>query len=267
MKFSFFNLGCPGWDLETIAAKAAAYGYDGVELRSHNDNPVLYPNPPLSYRKHVKSVFDAKHLEICCVSAYSRFATSDEKTLDENKQILVDDILLARDLGAPVVRSFLGESESLTHQEIIDHAAPYLNYCGDLALSLGVKVVFETHDAWCGGALMKLAFDKVTTAGAAVLWDLDNNHQQGETAQNFFDAVGERCAHVHMKDSFQKPDGSWQICLMGEGTAEAKKCLTLLRQAGYQGYISFEWEKRWHPDIQEPDVAFPHFIQYMKSII
>jgi len=266
MKLSFTNLGCPDWGLETIAERAAEYGYDGVELRSHADNTILYPNPPLKYRKYVKSLFDAKGLDICCVSAYSRFATGDEKLLDENKQILVDDILLARDLGAPFVRSFLGENNELTHQEIIAHAAGYINYCCDFADGLGVKVVFETHDAWCSGDLMKLAFDKITSNGAAILWDVVNNQLQGETAKGFFDIIGERCAHVHMKDSVNLPDGSHQYCFMGEGTAEVTECVDLLRKANYQGFITFEWEKRWHPDLPEPELALPQFVRYMRTL-
>jgi len=267
MKLSFSNLGCPDWDLETIASKAAEYGYDGVELRSHGDNAVLYPNPPLKYRRYVKKLFDDKGLDICCVSAYSRFATNDEKALDENRQILADDILLARDLGAPIVRSFLGESKTLTHREIIDNAADYLNYCGDLARSFGVTVAFETHDAWCGGALMKMAFEKITSKGAAVLWDMVNNQMQGETTGGFFDAVGERCAHVHMKDFISAPDGSHKYCFMGDGEAEVKDCLNLLRRAGYEGYISFEWEKRWHPEIANPEEAFPRYVKFMRGLI
>jgi len=266
MKLSFSNLGCPDWDLETIAARAAEYGYDGVELRSHNDNNLLYPNPPLNHRKHVKSLFDAKGIEICCVSAYSRFAGDDEKMLDENKQILVDDILLARDLGAPIVRSFLGENSALTHQEIIDCAADYLNYCGDLAHAFGIKVVFETHDVWCGGELMKMVFDKVTSKGAAILWDLVNNQMQGETADGFFNIIGERCAHVHMKDYVTTPDGGHKYCYMGDGEAEVRECLKLLRGIGYDGYISFEWEKRWHPEIAEPEEAFPRYVKFMRGL-
>ena len=266
MKFSFTNLGCPNWNLEEIAAKAAEYGYDGVELRSRNDNPYLFPNPPLSHRRYVKDIFDRHKIDICCISAYSQFATSDDKTLEENKQILIDDIITARDLNASVVRSFLGENKELTNEQVIEYAAPYLNYCADFAESLGIKVAFETHDAWCSGELMKLAFSKITSKGAAVLWDVANNHDRGETVKGFFDAIGTRCAHVHMKDLCKDSDGKTKLCLTGEGEVEIKECLELLRGINYTGYISLEWEKRWHPEIEEPETAFPQFIKYIKDI-
>jgi hypothetical protein len=31
----------------------------------------------------------------------------------------------------------------------------------------------------------------------------------------------------------------------------------LLADGGYQGWVSVEWEKRWHPEIEEPEVALP----------
>ena len=266
MKFSFTNLGCPDWNLEQIAGFAAEHGYDGVELRSHSDNPYLFPNPPLNHRAYIKELFKKHNLEISCISAYSRFADSDAQKLEENKQILINDIILARDIGAPVVRSFLGENKELTNEQIIDYAAPYLNYCADFADLLGVKVGFETHDAWCSGELMRLAFDKISSKGAAVIWDAANNHEKGETIKGFFDAVGERCAHVHLKDLY-KENGKSKLCLTGEGEVDIKGCLSILKKAGYTGYITFEWEKRWHPDIEEPETALPHFIKFVKEYI
>jgi sugar phosphate isomerase/epimerase len=266
MKYSFTNLACPDWDLEKIAAKAAEYGYDGVELRSHGDNPYLYPKPPLSHRKYIRDIFEKHRLEIICISAYSQFASSDEKILEQNKQILIDDIILAHDLNAPLVRSFLGQHPELTNEQIIEYAAPYLNYCADFAELLGIKVVFETHDIWCTGDLMKLAFSKITSEGAAILWDVGNNHDFGETPGGFFDVVGKKCGHVHMKDFNKDENGKIKYCITGDGEVPIKECAGILKSAGYQGYITFEWEKRWHPEIEEPEIALPQFIKYMKDL-
>ena len=29
-----------------------------------------------------------------------------------------------------------------------------------------------------------------------------------------------------------------------------------IKKGGYKGYDSFEWEKLWHPGIEEPELAF-----------
>jgi glucosamine-6-phosphate deaminase len=50
---------------------------------------------------------------------------------------------------------------------------------------------------------------------------------------------------------------------MGQGDFEAESVLHQLRLFGYQGFVSFEWEKRWHPEIEEPEVALPHFLSWV----
>jgi len=42
-----------------------------------------------------------------------------------------------------------------------------------------------------------------------------------------------------------------------------KAQVSVLAKAGYTGYYCFEWEKKWHPDIEEPEVAFPHYARTM----
>ena len=41
---------------------------------------------------------------------------------------------------------------------------------------------------------------------------------------------------------------------------EFDKTGTFIREIG-KGYYGFEWEKGWHPEIEEPEVAFPHFVE------
>ena len=35
--------------------------------------------------------------------------------------------------------------------------------------------------------------------------------------------------------------------------------IVALASTGYRGYYSFEWEKRWHPEIEEPEVAIAQY--------
>jgi hypothetical protein len=46
---------------------------------------------------------------------------------------------------------------------------------------------------------------------------------------------------------------------VGEGEVPVREQVKVLAGAGYQGFYCFEWEKKWHPEIEEPEVAFPHY--------
>jgi predicted xylose isomerase-like sugar epimerase len=58
--------------------------------------------------------------------------------------------------------------------------------------------------------------------------------------------------------------------LTGRGDVPVKRQVQLLVESGYQGYYSFEWEKAWHPELEEPETAIADFsrviTEYLHSV-
>jgi sugar phosphate isomerase/epimerase len=72
--------------------------------------------------------------------------------------------------------------------------------------------------------------------------------------------------HVHLKDS--TPQGNdVRYVLTGRGTIPLRDIVRLLVEQRYPGYFSFEWEKVWHPDIEEPEAAFPQFAEVLRAYL
>jgi sugar phosphate isomerase/epimerase len=70
--------------------------------------------------------------------------------------------------------------------------------------------------------------------------------------------LGRYIRHTHLKDSV--PAGSdRRYVLTGTGQVPVQRQIEALVKIGYRGFYSFEWEKRWHPEIEEPEVAFAQF--------
>ena len=38
-------------------------------------------------------------------------------------------------------------------------------------------------------------------------------------------------------------------------------------EAARMGFDGVEWEKKWHPDLAEPEVAFPHFAAFARRLM
>ena len=70
--------------------------------------------------------------------------------------------------------------------------------------------------------------------------------------------------HVHVKDSSRYSGEGFDIILPGQGTVPIREALSLLKDCGYEGYLCFEWEKHWHPEIQEAELALPEYVNYMR---
>ena len=79
--------------------------------------------------------------------------------------------------------------------------------------------------------------------------------------------------HTHLKDSRPPaaPDPARpqdrRYVLTGTGEVPVRKQFEVLARHGYRGYYSFEWEKRWHPEIEEPEVALPHFARTAREYL
>ena len=58
--------------------------------------------------------------------------------------------------------------------------------------------------------------------------------------------TGKMCIRdsVHIKDSMYE-DGKLKYTMVGYGDLPVKECIEQLEKAGYEGYYSLEWLKRW----------------------
>jgi sugar phosphate isomerase/epimerase len=54
--------------------------------------------------------------------------------------------------------------------------------------------------------------------------------------------------------------------LAGTGEVSFAETLASIEELNYEGYVSFEWEKYWHPEIEEPEVALPDFINAIRKL-
>jgi sugar phosphate isomerase/epimerase len=84
----------------------------------------------------------------------------------------------------------------------------------------------------------------------------------GQRRAEVWSDLGGRTLLAQVKDARRetaRPDG-WQLVLLGQGEVPVREILQLLYGGGYAGWISVEWEKRWHPEIEEPEVALPQHL-------
>jgi len=165
-------------------------------------------------------------------------------------------------VGSPYVRTFIGDYKApLTEDEVAKNAAEYLDACGREAEAKGVTILIETHDSFNTGAKVKKIINKVSGNGVGVLWDMHHPYLAGETPEETYKLLGDRILHTHFKD-----DKEGKLCLMGQGSLPIKEVVDVLKKNDYKGYLSFEWEKMWVPELEDPEVAFPQYKDYMSKI-
>ncbi len=242
--------------MDRIIEAAREYGYDALELRGLQSAMDLPQAAPLTKgnRSASRRRIEDAGLSVCCVSSSGVVG---EGNLD-HVQAHVE---LARDLGCPVVRVFGGGLKpDVPRDEALSRAATTLRAFGDAAQAADVAIVLETHDAFSTGEQVAELLHATQHPAVFALWDLHHPYRQGESPATTYRHLGQSVRHVHVKDG---TDGAYT--LMGEGDVPLKEMLDLLLDGGYNGPLSLEWEKRWHPELPAPEVALPQYAAALRS--
>lgn len=250
MKIAYSNLAAPAWTLERTVAAVGDLGYDGLELRLLGGEPV----DPLAIDRATRRAAGAALAEVTLVSLDTSLELTGpfENGLDAALE-------LAADWGTSTVRVFGG-----THDAPLDDVARRLVPGLDRAERLGITVALETHDGFARATRVAELLQRVDHPSLAALWDVHHPYRFGESPRDVVGVLGSRIRLVHVKDAVRRED-DWQLVPLGEGEVPVRESLDTLRAAGYDGWITVEWEKRWHPELAEPEVALPRELATLRS--
>jgi sugar phosphate isomerase/epimerase len=264
------TLGCPKWDWKTILKNVHEAGFTALELRGILDQMDLTKVPEFTGAQLAGSMkdLDALGIKVTDLGASARMHEPDPKKLavhmDEAKRF----IDLAHAMKVAYVRVFpdqlvKGEDQKATIARMVKN----LSELGEYAKPAGVTVIVESHGEFTNKDL--LAPLMTAHKNVAFLWDTHHTVVAGEKPEVTWKTLGKYTKHVHLKDSVAQgaDPHARRYVLTGTGTIPMKEIVQLMARNGYKGSYCFEWEKRWHPEIEDPSVAFPHFAKAVRGYL
>ena len=265
---SFSTLGCPDWTFDQIVAFAKQHGYKGIEVRGimrEMDLPKCKGFSPQNRKATMQKMKDNDlHFVDLGSSSTLHFPEGEErrKNIEEGKRF----IDLAAEIECPFIRVFPNNFiKEQTKEATLELISKGLLELAEHANNSNVTVLIETH-----GDLVH-PDDIVTVMQAArhkhtgIIWDATNMWvATGEAPADIYPKLKPYIRHTHIKDA-KKENSDVHYKLLGEGEVPIFEAIDLLRKNGYKGYYSFEWEKLWHPEILEPDIAFADYPEKMKK--
>lgn len=271
-RIAFSTLAFPDVTLARAVALGRSWGYTGVELRLV-DGELIDPSMPAADRDAVRRTASAAGLPIVAVDSSIRL--TDDHPDRELRQFLE----LASDWESPLVRVFGGAlpdgalpdsgdpGAAADRRARLAAAARTLETAAGVAERLGVAIGVETHDSFSAARVVAELLAMVPAPSVGAVWDSHHPHRMGERPPEIYAALGSRLLLAQVKDARRAPEreDGWQLVLLGEGEVPVKEMLTVLAAGGYRGWISVEWEKRWHREIEEPEVALPQHLALLDT--
>jgi sugar phosphate isomerase/epimerase len=270
MKISFSTLGCPNYSLEQAVDMAVRCKYDGMELRFIKDDAVLWKRPEFqgAALKDTNALLRGKGIAISCVDTGCEFHSPDAQKRRAQEEEALRYAELASHLGSPGIRVFGNKvapgADAASTKKWISES---LWRVADKARPMNVEVWVETHGDFTKAADVKQVLSECGCHGIGAVWDPANAVEaNGEDPGEGATTLGAYIRHVHFKDLLKRPGSTtWEYVLMGQGNLGVTKVLAALKKQNYSRFVSYEWEKKWHPEIPGPEVALPQFAEWIRS--
>jgi sugar phosphate isomerase/epimerase len=268
MKLAFSTLGCPDWDLDKMLGAARNFGYEGIELRALAGSLDLLRRAEfgVSELARTKACFEDEGIEICCVDTSCTFHSPDASERANQVGIALAHAELAARLDAPLIRVFPDKIQpGAQRDETRDWIAECLHAVAE-RMPDDVDVALETHGDFARAEAAAEIAALANHAKVKLIWDVANSVAAGDTIEHAGRVVKPYLAHIHLRDA--KPVAGlehWLPVLAGHGSVSFAETVTAIRELNYDGYVSFEWEKYWRPEIEEPEVALPDFVNAIRN--
>jgi len=119
------------------------------------------------------------------------------------------------------------------------------------------RIALETHGGFSSSQRC-LQLQESFGSPLEIIWDTHHTWKLGnESAMQTWEQIGSMIRHVHIKDSVSVPSARhpYSYCLLGEGEFPADDVFSVLADNNYDGVVSVEWERKWHPYLADLDAA------------
>ena len=217
-------------------------GLDWITMQGHD---------PQETRK----ITDGYGLKNVCYTFFSDLDKPDAEARRKGMEVAKESLEIAHHLGADKVMVALGGQEGFPRQEARRHVIEAFARYVPLARSAGITVTVEDYPTLWAPFLTSADMNEAVAAvpGMKITFDSGNCLIGGEQPLDMYRNCKEHVVHVHFKDLVLSPKGPKSRLaldgkfydpaeLMGEGIVDFRACLQAMEDAGYEGYVNFEYE-------------------------
>lgn len=245
-----------GADYATLCQKAKEIGFTAIEF-TDIDPALAGAKTEQQAALHIKEVCGELGLSILAYTVGANFMQDPE----EGYAHVCRKLDVAATLGAPLLRhdaSFaLKDLSRYTWEDGIRDMAPAIRRCADYAQSLGIRTMTENHGFIYQDPERVLALiQAVDHEYFGWLFDIGNFSVVDRNATEALPLAMPYIFHVHAKDMILKPGdilppagfnrsrggNFWRGTALGHGQIPVAKTLIALKNAGYSGAVSLEFE-------------------------
>lgn len=239
-------------------SKAKELGFDAIEFIDLDGAPDLELQK--ANAEKIRQEADRVGIEINAYTIGGCLYKDTQEEMDAEVERLKGQVEVAKILGAKVMRhdvcySLGKKGNARSFDLMLPTIAANARKVTEYAETLGIKTCTENHGYIAQDSdRVERLFNAVNHDNYGLLVDIGNFICADENPALAVSRVAPYAIHVHAKDMLvrSEPTGSCTaptrgcnyFCgtVVGEGDIPVKKCLSILKRAGYDGFVTIEYE-------------------------
>lgn len=251
MKLSFSTRGWADLSWEEMMETALEMGFSGIEVYNlPKFDPMLDRSGPFHKYQAAATVrqLREKKLSIPCFDT-SYDISQDDSCIGYLKSLLE----VAGNTQVPYVAACaLSDNE----EQVVSNLQALLPY----AEKQKVTILLKTSGIYADTGRLRNLLNTFASDYMGALWDVHHTYRDfGESGDTTIKNLGSYVCHVHLRDS--DDTGAYQI--IGEGTMPLDDVMRALSSVNYDGFLSLEWKPVWQEELQDREIIFPYYVNYM----
>ncbi len=263
MNYSFSTKGWHHHTFEEFCEIAGDLRFEGVEL--HNIHNRLFTDRDGAFHDYAAAVtlrrLYEKGLKIPCIDAIGDIA--DAATADRTALEIARCLEIAENLHIPAIR--LRAEAADDAETAVENTVALIDRMLPDAQAKGVALLIETAGLFVNTAALRDLLERFACDDVAALWNMSAAYfGGGEAPKDVIKNLGAYIRHVHFTDA-RMVDGAPEYCLAGEGEMPIADMMLALRSVNYDGFISLVWNPAWCEELDDIEIIFSQFINFMKQ--
>ena len=244
MKIAYGTYAMPDVVLEEAIPALADIGYDGIEICVGNRHEDAMPaNVDATRREDLRGLLTGENMGVPALfllgSLYTDDAAQHQATLEHLKACAA----LGRDLG--MARPVLAMGFGGPRQDWEKGRGRLVDLLGEVAQVAQAENFIFAGEAHAGAMIDRSeriisVLDAVGSPFVRFHFDIVHLFLAGEVISEAVARLVPYTAHTHITDAIRKPEGGFQLVLLGQGDLDAVGYLRAMQVAGWDSYITLE---------------------------
>ena len=289
-KLAGHTMGTPEYTVPEALELFRKIGLQGAEIIVQDDYRCAIPtDASMEYLTQIRDCAQKNEIVIIALTPYnSRYNDLDDDVRDAEIEAIRKTIGYARFLGAKYVRIYGGNFPAGTVDvdgKMRKRLVEALRELGDMAWRQKVTLVVENHFNTMAVSVAQTVslLEEIDHPAVGALYDQVNlTFTLQEEFEQAIEMQKKLIRYVHVKDlvfkegrrAFVSSDVSRPTeeernvtsKIVGEGITPWKAILQRLRDIGYDGWLSFEYERRWHSqDLPDASIGMAACVRNLRK--